>query len=178
MSTKASYTPEEWNLIRKAPLTAGLVVVAASPSGPLGVIKESFAIGKLIGETKVQGGSNELVDALVADLATAEGRQQAQPSEMRGMSPESIKSHALEACRQVAALLDRKAPPVEAEGFKRWLLGVSTRVADAAKEGGFLGFGGTRVSEQETAALKEIAAALGVTPGADALAPSGGTRER
>jgi len=114
----------------------------------------------------------------IADLATAEGRQQAQPSEMRGMSPESIKSHALEACRQVAALLDRKAPPVEAEGFKRWLLGVSTRVADAAKEGGFLGFGGTRVSEQETAALKEIAAALGVTPGADALAPSGGTRER
>jgi hypothetical protein len=37
---------------------------------------------------------------------------------------------------------------------------VGARVAAAAKEGGFLGFGGTRVSESEEAALNEIAAAL------------------
>jgi len=34
-------------------------------------------------------------------------------------------------------------------------------VAEAAKEGGFLGFGGTRVSEQETSALKDLSSVLG-----------------
>ena len=34
--------------------------------------------------------------------------------------------------------------------------------AEAAKEGGFLGFGGTQVSEKEQAALSQLGAALGV----------------
>jgi len=39
---------------------------------------------------------------------------------------------------------------------------VSQKVAEAAKEGGFLGFGGTQVSEQEAATIKELSTALGV----------------
>ena len=34
--------------------------------------------------------------------------------------------------------------------MKRWLLGIAQRTAEAAKEGGFLGFGGAQVSETET----------------------------
>ena len=71
------------------------------------------------------------------------------------------KSQALDACREVAALLGRKAPG-EAEGFKRWLLGAAQRAAEASKEGGFLGIGGVRVSEAEKTALAEVAQALGV----------------
>jgi hypothetical protein len=62
----------------------------------------------------------------------------------------------------VVTLLARKAPAPEAEGYKRWLLTVAQRVAEAAKEGGFLGIGGVRVSEAEQATLAEIAGALGV----------------
>jgi hypothetical protein len=36
-------------------------------------------------------------------------------------------------------------------------------VADASTEGGFLGFGGVKVSEAEKATLAEIAAALGTS---------------
>ena len=39
---------------------------------------------------------------------------------------------------------------------------IAQRTADAAKEGGFLGVGGTRVSESETGAIREVARALGV----------------
>src|SRR6185369_4350159 len=46
MSTKADFSAEEWKLVLKAPLMAGLAVVAASPSGPLGVLREMFAVGK------------------------------------------------------------------------------------------------------------------------------------
>jgi hypothetical protein len=162
MATKASFTTDEWNQLRKAPMMAGLIVAAASPSGPIGLLQEMFAMGKLIAETKSQGGSNELVGALVADLATGEGREQARRTEIQGMSPDQARSHALEACRKAAALVQQKATPGEADGFKRWLVAISRRVAEAAKEGGFLGFGGSLVSEQEATALRDVASALGV----------------
>ena len=38
---------------------------------------------------------------------------------------------------------------------------MTQKVAEAAKEGGFLGFGGTQVSEQEAATIKELSTALG-----------------
>jgi hypothetical protein len=37
---------------------------------------------------------------------------------------------------------------------------VSRQVAEATKEGGFLGIGGTRVSEEEHQAIAEITAAV------------------
>jgi hypothetical protein len=43
MLAKTDFTAEEWNVIRRAPFTAGLLVVAASPNGPFGVVKELFA---------------------------------------------------------------------------------------------------------------------------------------
>jgi hypothetical protein len=58
--------------------------------------------------------------------------------------------------------VEKKAKPAEAQAFKQWLVSVGQKVAEAAKEGGVLGFGGTRVSEQETAALKELTSVLGV----------------
>jgi hypothetical protein len=46
VSTKADYNREEWELLLKAPVMAAMAVVAASPSGPIGVIQEMFAVGK------------------------------------------------------------------------------------------------------------------------------------
>ena len=83
-------------------------------------------------------------------------------AELRGLPPQQLRAHALDACRTLASLIDRKASPEEAEGVKRWLVTIAQRTADAAKEGGFLGVGGTRVSESETEAIREVARALGV----------------
>lgn len=169
MSTKADYSAEEWKLILKGPLMAGLVVVAASPSGPLGVLREMFAVGKLVNETKTQaegagGFSNSLLRSIVADLASPDARAQLDVSELRAVPPPQLQSHALEACRALAALVDRKASREEAEEVKRWLVTIAQRTAEAAKEGGFLGIGGTRVSENETVATRDVARALGVAP--------------
>jgi hypothetical protein len=62
----------------------------------------------------------------------------------------------------VSAILDAKAPE-DAPAFKGWLRDISTKVADAATEGGFLGFGGEKVSDAEKATLSDISKALGVT---------------
>ena len=66
-----------------------------------------------------------------------------------------------DALRALSALLDAKAP-ADAAAYKTWLSHVANAVAEAAPEGGFLGFGGTQVSEAEKASVAQIAAALGV----------------
>ena len=105
MATKADFTADEWSQIQRAPFMAGLDVVAASPSGPFGVVKELFAVGKMLGEVKAQGSSNELIKALVADIE-AGARELSAPAELKGKTPDQVKSYAIESVRQVAALAD------------------------------------------------------------------------
>ena len=163
MLTKTDFTSDEWTVIRRAPFTAGLVVVAASPSGPIGMVKEMFAVSKTLADIKLRGASSGLVKAVVADLETAEGRQSV-PTELEAKTPDQLRRAALDACRQAAAIVETKGEPDEAQAFKGWLVSIGQKVAEAAKEGGFLGFGGTRVSEQETSALKALSSALGEKP--------------
>jgi hypothetical protein len=137
-----------------------MAIVAASPSGPIGVIKELSAVGKALQEASQSGETNALINALVSDVKAGY-----RPSGMREQEqqPEEIKDLALQTCQEIAALLARKAPVPEAEGFKRWLLTAAQQAAEAAKEGGFLGIGGVRVSAAEQAMLAELAGRLGVT---------------
>jgi hypothetical protein len=60
-------------------------------------------------------------------------------------------------------ILRAKANPDEADAFRRWLLDVAQGAADAAKEGGFMGFGAVRVSEGEQAMLERLGSTLGVS---------------
>ena len=86
--------------------------------------------------------------------------ERAKPTEIQGKSPDEARTYALDQLKQVAALLRQKAPN-DATAFSQWLQQVAQRVASASKEGGFLGFGGTLVSEQEQTALRDIGAVLG-----------------
>jgi hypothetical protein len=118
MATKTDFTADEWKQIQRAPFMAGLAVVAASPSGPFGVVKEMFAVGKMLAEVKTQGSSNDLVKALVADLE-AGAREQSAPAELQGKGPDQVRSFAIESCRQAAALIEKKAKPDEAQAMAR-----------------------------------------------------------
>jgi len=46
------------------------------------------------------------------------------------------------------------------EAFRRWLVAAAQAAADAAKEGGFLGFGAEQVSAGERQMLDQVRAAL------------------
>jgi hypothetical protein len=67
-----------------------------------------------------------------------------------------------DAFADVSSLLDAKAP-AEAAAFKAWLHGISKKVAEAAKDGGFLGCGGVQVSDAEKATIDEVGRALKIT---------------
>jgi hypothetical protein len=160
MATKADFTADEWNQIQRAPFMAGLAVVAASPSG-LRCNEGIVRCWENAGEVKTQGTSNELIKGLVADIE-AGAKDLNALAELKGKTPDQVKSYAIESCGQVGLLVDKRAKPDEAQGFKQWLVSAALKVAEAAKEGGFLGFGGTRVSEQEAATIKELSTTPGV----------------
>ena len=161
MTQKSDYSADEWQtLVRAAPM-AGLAVTLASPNGPFGVMKEMFAVGMAIADTLQKGSDNTLVKALIDDLKA----RATTPQKPEGMdSPEKARAAAMQALQQVHELLARKSTPEEAQGFKAWLHGIATRVAEASNEGGFLGFGGEKVSAAEREALASIGQTLGLTP--------------
>jgi hypothetical protein len=164
MADKSSFTAEEWALLLKSPMIAGMAITAADPSGLWGLLKESFAGGEALTQAATDPKANALVKAVVADFSTSEGRSTARDglkAEFAGGKPADIKTKCVDSLRQVSALLTAKAPG-DATAFKDWLRHISQSTAEAASEGGSLFGGGVQVSDAEKATLTEISGALGV----------------
>jgi hypothetical protein len=157
MSGKADFSVDEWDLLRSSPLMASMLVVAASPSGPIGLVQESSAAARTIMES-VGTAQTPLLKALSEDVT----QTMAIPKPPPGATPGQVQEAAAEILRRTSALLSTKATPEETEEVKGWLARVAQATAEAAKEGGFLGFGGTSVSDQEKAALGMLNTALGL----------------
>ena len=64
MTTKADFTPEEWDLVREGGPTAGMVVLTADKGGSF---RETWALAKTYAEARKEHGESELLDALVAE---------------------------------------------------------------------------------------------------------------
>ena len=73
-----------------------------------------------------------------------------------------MRQQALEDSRAVVNLLSAKSSSQEATEYKQWAMSVAEKVAMATTEGGFLGFGGERLSTNEKQLLGEIESALGI----------------
>jgi hypothetical protein len=162
MPDKSNFTPDEWKLLLESVMAAGIAVSAAEPSGLWGLLKESFAEGSALMKAKLDPGADALIKAVVADFETGEGRSTARDGlnkKLAGSKPGEIKAKCIEILRQAGAVVDAKAPG-DAAAFKGWLRLISQHVAEASKEGGFLGIGGVAVSEAEKATLTEISSAL------------------
>ncbi|HEY3620822.1 MAG TPA: hypothetical protein VGL12_00175, partial [Roseiarcus sp.] len=165
MATKADFTPDEWKLLLQSPLIAGVAVSTAEPSGLIGMMRESMASARALIQAKTDPNADALVKAVAGEFETSEGRGLAQDGVKTAISgakaPADIVAKALTALKATSALLDAKGG-LDAAPFKTWLAGIAKSVAEAAPEGGFLGFGGTQVSEAEKATVVQIAGALGV----------------
>jgi hypothetical protein len=165
MSNKENFTPEEWTKFLESAVVVSVAVSAAEPSGLWGTLKEAAANSSALASAKSDTHSNELIKAVIADFETSQGRsdiQKAMRERFAGAEPDDCVQRSLASLREVSALLYAKASG-DAAAFKIWLRNISQKVAEAAIEGSFLGFGGVRVSDAETATILEIDKALGVT---------------
>jgi len=154
MANKSNFTVDEWDLLRRIPFLTGMIVVAASPSGPIGLIQESAAASAMISQA-LEHAKTELMRVIAEDL-----KDNLHVPKIEAETQDSIRRKGLAACREVATLLKSKASPEEAEEFEGWLADLAMKVAEAAKEGGFLGFGGTQVTPEEMSAIDQIRVAL------------------
>jgi hypothetical protein len=75
-------------------------------------------------------------------------------------SPDKFKQQLLQDCKEVSRILQAKASPQDSQGYKQWAMSLAEKVAMAAKEGSFLGFGGQQISSGEVEIIAEIAQAL------------------
>ena len=158
MASKADFTPEEWKTIVAAAPMVGLAVTCASPNGPLGVLKEMLSMGMAMAEMLQKGSSNPLIAELAADLKA----RQTRPEPPEGITDaEQAKELALRHIKAVNDLIEKKIAGPEADDFKKWLLNIGRRVAEASNEGSIFGFGGKQVSDAEKNVLRQIAFALG-----------------
>jgi hypothetical protein len=150
MTTKAEFDAAEWETIVEGPVIAGLIVVTAQRGGSL---REAVAIGKeYIEEAQQHKGE------LIGEIAEKAPRLSAKEFS----SKEALHLEGLQRISQAVELLKAKATPDEVDAYGRFVVGVAERAAKADKSGGTLGIGGVEVSDTESAALDEIAAAVGV----------------
>jgi hypothetical protein len=159
-----NFSSEDWAVVRSAPLLAGLLITLSDlRTGPIGVLKESFAPSQAIIEAG-EGAANPIVASVVANIKdmAKKGERLKPPFEVTGKTPEQLKTEVAALLEKVPAIVEGKVSAEEAAGFKSWLMTIAEKVANAAREGGFLGFGGERVSAAESTAMRHLASALGV----------------
>jgi hypothetical protein len=142
----------EWQKVRSGPVTALFHVANASPSGPVGLMKEFTAATDAVSEATKTAGATSLIGAAFGD-----GLAREQFTELAKARPQS--RALLDGLHESVTLIARKSP-ADAQAYREVVLDAARRVAEASKEGGFLGIGGTRVSEAEQRALDDIRTAL------------------
>lgn len=106
-----------------------------------------------------QSSEVELIQAIGA--AVRGGHKPQTPDVPKDQGTEGAMKALIAECRRAAKVVLEKSPD-EAGPYARYLLDIAEVTAEASKEGGFLGFGATRVSEQEKAALHHLAEGLNI----------------
>jgi hypothetical protein len=155
MTTKADFNDEEWTRLKRAPFVAGMAITLADPGGPIEAFKETKATLQTVAGA-VGGDRGALVQALAGEVA-AEARQRHSP--LAGFKPTSGATAGVEILDELAAvngILKDKATAEEADAVREWLIAAAQEAANAAKEGGFLGFHAERVSTGEQEMLDRL----------------------
>ena len=157
MTTKTDFTEEEWARVVRAPMVAGLAITVADPGGPIEAAKESMAALK----SATNPPSREQLLTEVALDVQASAQQRHNP--LKGYKPTGDKrpgDQVVDELRGVTEIVSAKATAEESAAFGEWLVAAAQAAADAAKEGGFMGFGSEQVSAGEQAMLEKVRAAV------------------
>lgn len=145
MTTQAAFTEDEWKLLIEGPSSAGFTVIMAQRGG---TFRETMSMAKVYAEAKQQDGGSELIDAIVSQKPKAD--------RSHSHSFEELRDHTLAQLREAISLLNAKATPEEVADYKKFVVAVATRAAQAHEEKG----SDDPIGEAEQAVLTAISEAL------------------
>ena len=139
MTKSTDFTPEEWEVVREGPTSAGMIVSTAERGGSF---REVFAMAKAYAEARKAHGDSELLDELVS--------HKPEMDKTKTHSAAELKEHGLQRIREAVAIVEQKATPAEVEDYRHFIVSLSEHVAAVKGE-----------SDAESAAVAEIKQALG-----------------
>jgi hypothetical protein len=166
MANKDHFTMDEWNAVRNAPQLVALAVALSGASGITGTIKETFSSSLAM----VEGikSDNELIRSFCArdEIKAGQAALKASLTQLDATdlaaAKQKLATMALDHVRKAITAVRAKAA-TDLAAYQGFLKALGERVANAAKEGGFLGIGGERVSEGERQMLASLVEALGAS---------------
>ena len=154
MGIRENFTDEEWKNLLSMPYAVSMAVIAAAPSF-LGAWSETKAMITEPANLAASSGSG-LVGILSAEMQSKARDLMREQQNLITHDPAGFRSKIIETCKSVSTALS-KTTPEDAIAYKKWVLAIGQKVAEAAKEHG------VALSEPEKAVLTEISAALGIS---------------
>jgi hypothetical protein len=158
VTAKSDFTEEDWIRVRRAPFVAGMAISLADPGGPIEVTKESVATIKSATNPPSR---EQLLAEIALDIQSMTQQKQNPLGDFKLSKDTKPGQQVLDELRAVKGIVALKATTEETNAFSRWLVTTAQAAADAAKEGGFLGFGAQQVSQGEKDMLDQVRSALG-----------------
>lgn len=165
MTSRADFTDEEWTRLKRAPFVAGMAISLADPGGPIEAFKETAATLRAVVAAAGDGGRGELVQAIAREVEEDAHHHKSPIAGFRPGKGANAGMDIVNELREVQRLVVEKAAPEEAAGMRDWLLATAQEAANAAREGGFMGFHAERVSEGEQRMLDSLREALATPAG-------------
>ena len=159
MTGKADFTEEEWTRLKRAPFVAGMAISLSDPGGPIELVKETAATLKTVTGPARRAAAASSSRPWPRRRPRTPRRTRTRCSDFKpkgALAGQEI----LDELAAVNAIVSAKASPEDAEAYRAWLKDAAQEAANAAKEGGFLGFHAVRVSEGEQRMLDKLAEAL------------------
>lgn len=164
MSKMSDYTQDEVEKLMAAPMVVSMYVMGSSLSGPIGLVKEMMAGVN----TAIEAGKQAAPDSLFHELWSEQNmkvqqdkmQQETKESTAGAQNMDQAKAKMLDELKASVGIVSAKGSPEEVAAFKKLLSEAAANVANAAKEGGFMGIGGTLVNDAEKSALSDLQSAL------------------
>jgi hypothetical protein len=155
MTSKADFTEDEWVRLKRAPFVAGMAISLADPGGPIEIVKETAATLKTVTDAAQSGGRGELVDAISKEVVAEASQRKSPLGDFKAKGAMAVQQ-IVEELTAANGIVTAKATPEEADAYRDWLRSAAQEAANAAKEGGFMGFHAQRVSEGEQRMLDKL----------------------
>jgi hypothetical protein len=159
MSSKSDFTEEEWARLKRAPFVAGMAISLADPGGPIEAFKETKATLNTVRAAE-DGSRGELVSELAREVVGDAGHRENPLGVFKPTSGANAGVEILGELGEVNRIATEKATPEDAAAMREWLLTAAQEAANAAKEGGFMGWHAERVSAGEQKMLDSLRGVL------------------
>jgi hypothetical protein len=154
MGMKENFTADEWKNLVALPYAVSMTIIAAAPN-VMGIWSETKT---MMQEPPVLASSSgsDLAGLIVAEAQPNLKELVKEQQNLWKQDQAGYRSKTIAACRSAASALS-KVPTEEALAYKKWVLAIGLKVAEASQEHG------VAVSDPEKEALAELSAALGVS---------------